>query len=127
MKTTSFYICRHCGNMVEMITDKGVPIHCCGTAMDLLTPNSTNASHEKHIPVIHCLNGMLTVSVGEQPHPMEPEHYIEWIYVQTENGGMRHDFAPGDDPRTSFCLCNDPLVAVYAYCNIHGLWMTKSK
>lgn len=125
MKEVKFYICRHCGNLVELIEDRGVPLNCCGTAMELLKPNSTDASKEKHIPVVHCLNGMMTVCVGAQRHPMEPEHYIQWIYVQTENGGMRHDLKPGDDPKTSFCLCNDPVIAIYEYCNIHGLWMTK--
>ena len=125
MKEVKFYICRHCGNLVELIEDRGVPLNCCGTSMELLKPNSTDASKEKNIPVVHCLNGMMTVCVGEQRHPMEPEHYIQWIYVQTENGGMRHDLKPGDDPKTSFCLCNDPVIAIYEYCNIHGLWMTK--
>lgn len=125
MKEPKFYICRHCGNIVELIQDHGVPLYCCGTDMDLLIPNSTDASREKHIPVVRCLNGMLTVTVGAQCHPMIPEHYIQWIYVQTENGGMRRDLKPGDSPCATFCQCSDPVVAVYAYCNIHGLWMTK--
>ena len=125
MKNAKFYICPHCGNIVEMVKDAGVKPFCCGQKMDELVPGSVDASHEKHVPVIHCLNGMLTVCIGSQPHPMVPEHYIQWVYVQTESGGMRHDLKPGHDPKTSFCLCNDPVIAVYAYCNIHGLWMTK--
>ena len=125
MKEVKFFICRHCGNMVEMIENHSVPVKCCGTTMELLHPNSTEASHEKHVPVLHCLNGMLTVCIGAQAHPMVPEHFIQWIYVQTENGGMRHNLKPGDEAKTSFCLCNDPVIAVYAYCNIHGLWMTQ--
>lgn len=124
MNQPKFYRCRHCGNLVELIQNRGVPLVCCGEQMELLTPNSTEASGEKHIPEVRCLNGMLTVTVGSQRHPMEPEHYIQWIYVQTEHGGMRYDLKPGEEPKASFCLCSDPAVAVYEYCNIHGLWMT---
>ena len=125
MKEVKFFVCRHCGNMIEMIENHNTSVKCCGTTMERLHPNSTEASHEKHVPVLHCLNGMLTVCIGAQAHPMVPEHYIQWIYVQTENGGMRHNLQPDENPKTSFCLCNDPVVAVYAYCNIHGLWMSQ--
>ena len=56
---------------------------------------------------------------------MIPEHFIEWVYVQTENGGQRKALKPGDAPNVSFCLGDDKAVAVYAYCNLHGLWMTE--
>ena len=25
-----FYICKHCGNIIEKVEDKGVPVVCCG-------------------------------------------------------------------------------------------------
>ena len=31
-----FYICEHCGNLVGMINDAGVPMMCCGQKMKLL-------------------------------------------------------------------------------------------
>lgn len=58
---------------------------------------------------------------------MVPEHYIQWVYVQTEKGGQRKILNPGDAPKVSFCLGDDKAVAVYAYCNLHGLWMTEVK
>lgn len=58
-------------------------------------------------------------------HPMLSEHFIEWVYVQTENGGQRKALKPDDKPNVTFCLGDDKAVAVYAYCNLHGLWMTE--
>ena len=120
-----FYICRHCGNLVHMIHDAGVPMMCCGQKMDELLPNTVEASGEKHLPAVTVEDGAVHVNVGSINHPMIPEHYIEWIYVQTENGGHLKSLKPGDDPSASVCLGDDKLLAVYAYCNLHGLWMTE--
>ena len=122
---TKFYICRHCGNLVHMIHDAGVPMMCCGQKMDELLPNTVEASGEKHLPAVTVEEGAVHVNVGSINHPMIPEHYIEWIYVQTENGGHLKNRKPGDDPSASVCLGDDKLLAVYAYCNLHGLWMTE--
>ena len=120
-----FYICRHCGNLVGMVHDSGVPIVCCGEKMQPLVPNTVEASGEKHLPAVTMEDGVLHVRVGSVEHPMLPEHYIQWIYVMTENGGQRRALKPGDTPEASFCLGGDKAVAVYAYCNLHGLWMTQ--
>ena len=117
-----FYICRHCGNLVGMIHDAGVPMMCCGQKMEALEPNTVEASGEKHLPAVTVEDGSIRVNVGSVNHPMIPEHYIEWVYVETENGGQRKVLKPGDAPRLSFLLGDDKPVAVYAYCNLHGLW-----
>lgn len=122
---SKFYICRHCGNLIGMIHDSGVPIICCGEKMEALKPNTVEASGEKHLPVVTVENGTLHVNVGSVDHPMLPEHFIQWVYVQTENGGHRKALNPGDLPHVSFCLEGDKAIAVYAYCNLHGLWMTE--
>lgn len=120
-----FFICRHCGNLVGMIHDAGVPMVCCGEKMQELKPNITEASGEKHLPAVRMEGDRLHVSVGEISHPMTDEHYIEWVYVQTERGGQRKNLQPGEEPKLTFCLGDDKAVAVYAYCNLHSLWMTK--
>lgn len=122
---TKFFVCPTCGQVIGVIKDKGVPIHCCGKPMEELTPNTTDASQEKHVPVVNVDGSTLTVTVGSVEHPMEVDHYIEWIYVKTENGGQRRALKPGDAPKAEFCICNDKAIAVYAYCNLHGLWMTE--
>ena len=121
-----FYICRHCGNLIGMIHDSGVPIVCCGEEMEALIPNTVDASGEKHLPVaVMEEGGILSVNVGSAEHPMLPQHWIQWIYVQTENGGQRKILHPGDKPCANFCIGDDKPVAVYAYCNLHGLWVTE--
>ena len=125
MKNVKFYVCAHCGNIVEMVHDVGVKPFCCGQKMDELIPGSVDASVEKHVPDVKVGDGIVEVNVGAVNHPMAPEHFIEWVYVQTENGGQRKALKPGDDPNVTFSLGDDKAVAVYAYCNLHGLWMTE--
>ncbi len=120
---TTFKVCSKCGNMVGMINDAGVPMTCCGQPMETLTPNTVEASTEKHIPVVKVENGTVDVTVGSVEHPMDADHYIQWIYLRTEQGGQRKSLNPGDAPHVTFCLGDDKAIAVYAYCNLHGLWM----
>ncbi len=120
-----FYICNHCGNLAGMVHSSGVPMICCGEKMNELVPNTTEAAGEKHLPAINLEDGAIHVNVGAVNHPMAEEHYIEWVYVETKNGGMRHAFKPGDAPEYTFSLCDEEPIAVYAYCNLHGLWMTE--
>lgn len=118
-----FFICRHCGNIVGMIKNTGVPVFCCGEKMQQLVPNSVEASGEKHVPAVTVEGDKIKVRVGSVDHPMLEEHYIGWIYVQTENGGQRKALKPGSAPEAEFTLAGDKAVAVYAYCNLHGLWV----
>ena len=117
-----FYNCRHCGTLIEMVHDAKVPVICCGQKMEALVPNTVEASGEKHIPVVSVEGSKVIVNVGSVDHPMVPEHFIEWVYVQTEKGGQRKALKPGDAPHVTFALGDDKAVAVYAYCNLHGLW-----
>ena len=120
-----FYICEHCGNIIGMVKDKGVPVMCCGQKMKELVPNTVEASGEKHIPAVSLEGNVLKVNVGSVNHPMAEEHFIEWVYVETENGGMRKNLKPGQEPNVTFALGEDKAIAVYAYCNLHGLWMAE--
>ena len=120
-----FYICEHCGNIIGMVKDKGVPVVCCGEKMKALIPNTVEASGEKHLPVVKVEDGVVSVNVGAVNHPMAAEHFIEWVYVETENGGMRKNLKPGQEPNVTFALGEDKAIAVYAYCNLHGLWMAE--
>lgn len=122
MKDPRFFVCEHCGNLVGVIHDAGVPMMCCGQKMTELVPGSTDAAQEKHVPVIKVDGDKVTVSVGSAAHPMVPEHFIEWIYLQTEKGGQRKALVPGAAPEAVFALTDDKPVAAYAYCNLHGLW-----
>jgi len=124
MTQTKFYHCRHCGNLAEMVHKSGVPMICCGEKMYPLAVNDPKFSAEKHLPVATLENGVLHVRIGEVPHPMDTEHYIQWVYLQTKTRSFRRDLLPGQPPETEFCVGDDRPLAVYAYCNIHGLWLT---
>jgi len=120
-----FFICKHCGNLVGLIDNKGVPMMCCGDKMAELVPNTVEASVEKHLPVVAASGNNISVSVGSTLHPMEQAHNIAFVYVETVNGGQRKCLNAGDAPTVEFCFVNDKPVAVYAYCNLHGLWKTE--
>jgi superoxide reductase len=100
-----------------------VPIICCGEEMTLLEANTTDASVEKHVPVIKVDGNKVTVEIGSTPHPMIEQHYIQWIYIQTEKGGQRKILTPNDPPRAEFMLTDDDKLEIaFEYCNLHGLW-----
>jgi superoxide reductase len=117
-----FFKCTHCGNLVGMLEDGGVKLVCCGAPMAELKPNTTDAAQEKHVPAVSKAAGTIKVAVGSVTHPMQEEHFIEWIYIQTKKGGQRKTLKPGAEPAASFALVDDEAVAAYAYCNLHGLW-----
>lgn len=118
-----FYICKHCGNLIAMVENKGVPVKCCGENMQKLEANTTDAAQEKHVPVIQVEGNLVTVSVGSAAHPMTEEHLISWISLQTKQGNQRKVLCAGQDPKVEFMICDgDEVVAAYAYCNLHGLW-----
>jgi superoxide reductase len=123
MTDNRFLRCEICGNIIGMIFDAGIPMMCCGEEMTPLKANSVDASQEKHVPDVIVDGSEVKVKIGSAPHPMEKVHYIEWVYVQTENGGQRKALQPGMDPELSFALADDKAKAVFAYCNLHGLWV----
>ncbi len=122
-----FYICEHCGNIIAKVKDGGVPVTCCGQNMKELVPGTTDAAVEKHVPAYEVNGNIVTVTVGSVEHPMMPEHYIEWVSLQTKFGNQRKVLQPGDKPVVCFALCDgDEVEAVYAYCNLHSLWKAES-
>lgn len=122
MNETRFYICEHCGNIIGMIHNAGVPVVCCGQKMTKLEAGVVEASREKHIPVVKVNDGKVEATVGSVLHPMTEDHYITWVYLETDKGGQRKSLMPTDAPKVSFALCDEKPIAVYAYCNLHGLW-----
>lgn len=118
-----FFICEHCGNIVTKVKDSGVHVICCGQKMTEIIPGTTDASVEKHVPVYQVKDNKVFVTVGSVEHPMVPEHYIEWVSLQTKLGNQMKELKPGDAPKVCFALCkDDEIEAIYAYCNLHSLW-----
>jgi superoxide reductase len=126
VKTNELYKCSVCGNIVEVVRVGGGELVCCGKPMNLLEAGVTEASTEKHIPVIERIDGGYLVKVGSVAHPMLPEHYIEFIEIMTSDGKIgRKYLKPGDAPEAKFNNCKGEIVYAREYCNIHGLWATK--
>ena len=121
-----FYICPHCGKIIALVKETKVPTICCGAPMQEIIPGTTDASVEKHVPVYKVENNKVYVSIGSVEHPMTSEHYIEWIFLQTNNGNQRKVLSPQDKPQACFAICEgDRVEAIYAYCNLHSLWKTE--
>lgn len=122
-----FMKCKHCGNIIEYVEDKGEPVVCRGESMQELIPGTVDAAVEKHVPVLAVDGNQVTVTVGATRHPMTEKHHIAWIALETKEGTQRKMLDPVGEPTAVFALTDsDKLVAAYAYCNLHGLWKTKS-
>ena len=119
-----FYRCEHCGNIITKVNDAGVDVICCGEKMKELVPGATDGTHEKHVPLVTLSGNAIKVQVGEVMHPMMEEHYIQFIALETEHGLQIKYLTPQDKPEAEFVITEgDEPVAVYEYCNLHGLWV----
>ncbi len=119
-----FYKCETCGSIITKLNDSGVPVVCCGKPMTELVPGATDGALEKHVPAVTVDGKKVSVQVGEVEHPMMEEHFIQFIVLETEAGFMKKTLKPGDKPAAEFVLADgDKAVAVYEYCNLHGLWV----
>ena len=121
-KKLEIYKCDICGNIVEVLHEGKGQLVCCGQPMKLFTENTVDAAKEKHVPVIEKLDRGIKVKVGDVQHPMQDDHYIEWIEVIFPDGRANRKFLkPGEVPESEF-LCAEGDVTVREYCNLHGLW-----
>ncbi len=124
-KEPKFFVCKHCGNLVTLLHESGAPLTCCGDAMTELFANTTEAATEKHLPVVDVQGDTVVVTVGSVAHPMLPEHFIQWIYLETDKGFQLKYLNPGEKPEAVFVLNNEKPVTAYELCNLHGLWKTE--
>ena len=114
--------CNVCGQMVEVINAGAGELVCCGEPMQELTGLTTDGSAEKHLPVAERVEGGVRIKIGSDPHPMKPEHWIDWVEVVTADNVWRRELAPGDGPEAFFPLDMADLRMVRIHCNLHGLW-----
>lgn len=121
-----FFICKRCKKIVEVLNNSAIPTICCGEEMSELVANTVDASGEKHLPVVKVDGNTVTVSVGSVAHPMLPEHYINWVALETSEGILRKPLSPNTEPVAKFALAEgEKAIAAYEYCNLHGLWKTE--
>lgn len=115
------YKCGKCGNIIEVLSGGGPVVECCGQPMDLMAENTVDAAKEKHVPVVEKVEGGVKVKVGDVPHPMTDEHYIQWIELIADGYTHIKFLNPGDTPEACFSVAGGTMTA-RAYCNLHGLW-----
>ena len=117
------YRCNVCGNIVEVLHVGGGELVCCGQPMELLEEKTADVGKEKHVPVIEIVGNKVKVKVGSVPHPMEENHYIEWIEIIADGDVCRKFLKPGDAPEAVFELVIEvEKVESRESCSLHGLW-----
>ncbi len=120
-KRLEIYECKKCGNIVEVLRGGAGQLVCCGEPMQNLAVKTADEGKEKHVPVIQKTDGGYKVSVGSVPHPMQTEHYIEWIELLADGKSYRHFLNPADAPEAVFTV-EAHIVSAREHCNVHGLW-----
>jgi superoxide reductase len=123
-KKLEVYKCVVCGNIVEVLHGGAGELVCCGKPMENITAKTADEGREKHVPVIEKIQGGVKVSVGSVPHPMEAEHYIEWIEVIADGKAYRQFLKPGDAPEAEFAV-EAAQISAREFCNKHGMWEGK--
>ncbi len=113
------YQCEQCGKIA--ISKEELKIE----GWKELIPNTTDAAQEKHVPMVAKKCKTVQVDVGSVAHPMTEEHLIVWVALETEKGYQVQYLTAGAEPVCEFKLADgDKAVKVYAYCNLHGLWVS---
>lgn len=124
-KRNEIYKCDLCGNVIEILTGQDGSLICCGEVMKLQSEKTEDSKAEKHVPIVNEKGLSSTVLVGEKTHPMDSDHYIEWIEIINGDYVNRKYLKPGDEPEAEFYVTNKPEMIVRSYCNLHGLWKNK--
>jgi len=115
------YKCAVCGNIVEVLHGGEGELVCCGKPMEKLVAKTADEGKEKHVPVIEEIEGGVKVKVVSVPHPMEDNHYIEWIEVIADGKAYRQFLNPGDAPEAEFAV-EATQISAREHCNKHGMW-----
>ncbi len=115
------YKCNVCGNITEVVHAGAGELVCCGQPMQLMKENTVDAATEKHVPVIEKTKNGILVKVGSVEHPMQKEHYIEWIEIFADGLSCRKFLSPGEKPIAEFDI-EAEAVQAREFCNLHGLW-----
>ena len=124
-KRFEIYKCEICGNVVEILDGGAGSLVCCGEEMKHLSAQTEETMKEKHKPVLTIIDKDVTIKVGEIPHPMTEEHYIEFIEAISLDGKYlkRKYLEPKEAAELKF-VCNSNTMKTRELCNIHGLWET---
>jgi len=127
MKKGDYYYCEICKNLVKVVDAHADALVCCGQPMSLMEPHKVDTGKEKHVPVIISEGDKTKVILGEVPHPMTSEHYIDFIEVTTNDGKVGYASVKGQEKAEAvFNLKAQDIINVKAYCNLHGIWIKEN-
>lgn len=115
------YKCEACGNIIEVLSGGQGELVCCGQPMKYMKEGTTDGAKEKHVPVIEKTPGGYKVKVGSVPHPMQEDHWIQWVELVADGVSYTRFLNPGDAPEAEFCIDGKNVFA-REYCNLHGHW-----
>ncbi|WP_409199640.1 desulfoferrodoxin family protein [Methanobrevibacter sp. DSM 116169] len=123
IKNNELYKCNKCDYIVEMIHGGACEMKCCDEEMELLKAIQKEEGTEKHIPIITVDADKIKIDIGEVPHPMVEEHWINFVELFVGDQIFRQELYPGDEPSVTFNVASKgEEVSARIYCNIHGLW-----
>ncbi len=121
-KQLEIYECQTCKLVVEVLRGGQGDPYCCNEPMQKLEARSEDAGREKHVPVVERTATGVKVKVGDVPHPMLDNHFIEWIEIRFDDKVGRKYLKAGEAPEAQFDGVPEGPVTVREHCNVHGLW-----
>lgn len=118
-----FYYCPNC-NEIVIFRNEGKIVNCCEEEMVELLPNQNEEDCLAHKPIIRRIGNLVTVLIGDNPHPMVDVHNIDFIILETDKGAYYKKLTLNDAAIADFLVHNKEVVkCAYTYCNNHFLWM----
>ena len=137
------YVCEVCGHIAFGTKPTTCPV--CGSPSSKYQADANavipaeKEGKEKHVPLIVVTDDCglvpnvcrdIHVKVGSTPHPMEENHWIQWIDIYVNNVyAARHMLsAQSMQPAVSLHLKkeNTGTLTVVAHCNKHGSWKAEA-
>ncbi|MGM9550663.1 MAG: SAM-dependent methyltransferase [Clostridia bacterium] len=116
MKKTKFYVCPHCGSIMQGSGECRVV--CCGSQ---LSPLEAKSADEKHMINVSEIENDFYVELN---HPMTKEHFIGFIAYVTFDRVLTVRLYPEQDSAVRFPKMHGG--QFYYYCNEHGLFEYKT-
>jgi superoxide reductase len=122
-KLREIYYCPICGNVIEVFNEGASALVCCNQKMQKLEAKSEDSTLEKHVPFVEETKNGVLVKVGQnQAHPMNEDHHIKFIEVQTKDMVLKAELSADGAPEAEFPVKKSDIVKVREWCNLHGLW-----
>lgn len=128
-KKLELYKCNVCNQIIEVVLEGEGTLVCCGQDMELVKAGTTDGKKEAHVPVVEVLGSTKVVKVGTMPHPMEKEHYIQFIEcISNDNRYIKRKYLfPDEEPEMILKCMEENDLKAREYCNIHGLFSNKEE